>query len=303
MERRDFLKLLLGTGGGLLLPPIDSLWSGEQAGAEPDLPALAVATGSIPSRTTVAAIQALGGMKRFIKTGDVVVVKPNIGWDRTPEQAADTNPEVVATIVALCLEAGAKQVKVFDNSVNDPRRTYTRSGIAEAARKAGASVLYVDHSKFKDMKIPGGEALKSWPIYTEVMEADKLINVPIGKQHGLSKLTLGLKNWMGAIGGRRSLLHQQIDLALADLATVIKPHLVVLDAIRILVANGPQGGSPKDVRNTNTIVAGTDQVAVDSYGATLFGLKGSDLGYLREAQSRGLGQLDYRRLSMKTVSA
>lgn len=302
MERRDFFRLLLGTGGGLLLSPLGSLWPARQLGAEPALPELAVATGPIPSRTTNAAIKALGGMKRFVQAGDVVVVKPNIGWDRSPEQAADTNPEVVASIVALCLEAGAKRVKVFDNPVNDARRCYTRSGIAEAARRAGAEVFYVDEARFKEVKI-SGEALKSWPIYTEAIEADKLINLPIAKHHGLSRLTMGLKNWMGAIGGRRSLLHQQIDAALADLAMVFKPHLVVLDATRILVANGPQGGSLADVRATNTIVAGLDQVAVDSYGATLFGLKGRDLGYLQKAHERGLGQLDYKRLRMKTLKA
>ena len=302
MERRDFLRLLLGTSTGLLLSSLDVLRPESAATAEISLPNLAVASGPIPSRTTAAAIQALGGMRRFVKAGDVVVVKPNIGWDRSPEQAADTNPEVVATIVTLCLEAGAKRVKVFDSPVNDPRRCYARSGIADAARRAGAEVSYVDSSRFKEMKIPG-EALKWWPIYTEAIEADRLINVPIAKHHGLSKLTMGLKNWMGAIGGRRSLLHQQIDVALADLAALFKPDLVVLDAMRILVANGPQGGSPKDVRSTNTVVAGTDQVAVDSYGATFFGLKGSDLGYLQHAHERGLGQLDYRRLKMKSVRA
>jgi len=295
------LKLILSTGAGLLLPPFDrfSLKGIVEAEVAPDL---AVAAGPVPSRTTTAAIQALGGMRRFVRTGDVVVVKPNIGWDRSPEQAADTNPEVVATVVTLCLEAGAKRVKVFDHPLNDARRCYSRSGIAEAARRAGAEVSYVDSSKFKEMRIQG-EALKSWPIYTEVIEADKLINVPIAKHHGLSRLTMGLKNWMGAIGGRRSLLHQEIDLALADLAMFFKPHLVVLDAMRTLVANGPQGGSPQDVRNTKTVVAGVDQVAVDSYGATLFGLKGEDLGYLRHAHARGLGQLDYRRLRMKSIKA
>jgi uncharacterized protein (DUF362 family) len=301
MERRDFLRVLMGTGASLLLPPLDPFGLGANAEAE-GAPELAVATGSVPSRTTAAAIQTLGGMRRFVKSGDIVVVKPNIGWDRTPEQAADTSPELVATLVTLCLEAGAKQVKVFDRPVNDFRRCYARSGIAEAARRAGAEVSYMDSSKFKEIKI-SGKALKSWPIYAEVMEADKLINVPIAKHHGLCRLTLGLKNWMGVIGGRRSLLHQQIDLALADLAMVLKPNLIVLDAMRILVANGPQGGSPQDVRAANTVVAGVDQVAVDSYGATLFGLKGSDLGYLREAQERGLGQLDYRRLKVKNIKA
>jgi len=300
MERRDFLKLMFTAGSGLLLP-LDPFQLRGDAEAEM-VPDLAAATGSVPSRTTAASIQALGGMRRFIRTADVVVVKPNIGWDRSPEQAADTNPEVVATIVTLCLEAGAKRVKVFDHPVNDARRCYTRSGIAEAARRAGAEVSYVDSSKFKEMKIQG-EALKSWPIYTEAIEADKLINVPIAKHHSLSRLTMGLKNWMGVIGGRRSLLHQEIHVALADLGMFFKPHLVVLDAMRILVANGPQGGSPQDVRPANTVVAGVDQVAVDSYGASLFGLKGEDLGYLRHAHERGLGQLDYRRLKMKSIKA
>ena len=299
MERRDFLRILLGTSTGLLLSPLGSLWPGQEIQAASTGSELAVATGPIPSRTVAAAIAALGGIKRFIRAGDVVVVKPNIGWDRSPEQAADTNPEVVAAIVALCLEAGAKRVKVFDNCINDPYRCYTRSGIAEAAKRAGAEVSYMDPGKFKEMKI-AGEALKSWPIYTEALEADKLINVPIAKQHGLSKLTMGLKNWMGAIGGRRSLIHQQIDAALADLATVFKPQLVILDATRILLRNGPQGGSPSDVRVANTIVAGVDQVAVDSYGATLFGLKGRDLGYLQKAHERHLGQLDYRLLQVKS---
>ncbi|MDH7499129.1 MAG: DUF362 domain-containing protein [candidate division NC10 bacterium] len=292
---------MLTTGTGLLLPPLDPLWRGGGAEAEA-IPDLAVATGAVPSRTTAAAIQALGGMRRFIQRGDVVVVKPNIGWDRSPEQAADTNPEVVATLVTLCLEAGAKRVKVFDHPVNDARRCYARSGIAEAARRVGAEVSYVDLSKFREMKIQG-EALKSWPIYTEAVEADRLINVPIAKHHGLSRLTMGLKNWMGVIGGRRSLLHQEIDVALADLASFFKPHLVVLDAMRILVANGPQGGSPQDVRTTSTVVAGVDQVAIDSYGSTLFGLRGEDLGYLRHAHARGLGQLDYHRLRMKSIKA
>jgi uncharacterized protein (DUF362 family) len=296
MERRDFLKLFLETSTGLLLSSFESLLPGQQA--EAALPELAVVTGPIPSRTVAAAISALGGIKRFVGPGHVVVVKPNIGWDRSPEQAADTNPEVVAAIVTLCLEAGARRVKVFDHPVNDPHRCYARSGIAEAAKRAGAEVSYVDPAKFKEMKIPG-EALKSWPLYTEAIEADRLINVPIAKQHGLSKLTMGLKNWMGVIGGRRSLIHQQIDTALADLAMVFKPHLVILDATRILLRNGPQGGSPADVRATNTIIAGVDQVAVDSYGATLFGLKGRDLGYLRKASERGLGQLEYRLLKTK----
>lgn len=261
---------------------------------------LAVARGGSPRELTVAAIGALGGIERFVPRGAVVVVKPNIGWDRTPEQAADTNPEVVAAVVTMCLEAGAKKVKVFDHTCNEARRCYTRSGIARLAEEAGAEVSYVDARKFKVMEI-GGENIPSWPVYTEVVEADVLINVPIAKHHNLSGLTMGMKNWLGAIGGRRNRLHQRIDDSIAELSRFFQPDLTVLDAVRILVRNGPQGGSLSDVERKDTVVAGSDPVAVDSYGASLFGLDGSRLGYLRLAEEMGLGKVDYRSLDMREI--
>ena len=144
-----------------------------------------------------------------------------------------------------------------------------------------------------------GISLKSWPLYTEVFEADKVINVPIAKTHGLSTLTLGMKNWMGVMGGWRGRIHQRIDESLVDLAMFIKPVLTVLDAVRILTANGPQGGRLTDVKVLNTIVASQDQVALDAFGATLFGLKGSDLGYVLKGHERGLGSMDLPRISIK----
>jgi uncharacterized protein (DUF362 family) len=255
-----------------------------------------------PSEITKAAINAIGGMKRFVSRGDIVVVKPNIGWDRLPEQAANTNPEVVATVVKLCYEAGAKKVKVFDRPCNDPRRCYKQSGIADAVTAVGAEVSYIDDRKFKDVKISNGTAIKSWPLYTELLEADKIINVPIAKHHGLSKLTMAMKNWMGMMGGSRNKIHQRIDESLVDLATVIKPTLTILDAVRILTANGPQGGNIEDVKKLNTVIAGIDQVAIDSYGATLFGMKGSDLGYVRIADKAGLGRMDLSKLKIKKIN-
>lgn len=297
MDRREFLRLAGIAGIGLSVNNVDALVSAADTAGAPDL---VVATGSSPSGLTRAAINEFGGIKRFISKNDVVVVKPNMAWDRVPEQAANTNPEVVSEIVRLCFEAGAKKVKVFDRTVNDPRRCYVQSGIARLAGSAGADVSYIDDRKFRDKQI-NGVALKSWPLYTELFDADKIINVPIAKHHGLAKLTMALKNWMGMMGGNRSRIHQKLDESLSDLARVIKPTLTVLDAVRILTANGPQGGSLKDVKMLDTVVVGTDQVAVDSFGATLFGMKGSDLGYVKAAAKAGLGEMDFSKLKIKRI--
>jgi len=261
---------------------------------------LVVARGASPAKTTLAAMNAMGGIKRFISRGDIVVVKPNIGWDRTPEYAANTNPEVVATLVRLCYEAGAKKVKVFDYPINDARRCYKQSGIADAARAAGAEVSFIDERKFKDVRI-NGMALKSWPLYKDILETDKIINVPIAKTHGLTTLTLGMKNWMGVMGGWRSRLHHRIDENLVDVSRAIRPTLIVLDAVRILTASGPQGGDLDDVKKLDTIIVGTDQVAVDTYGATLFGIKGADLGYVKLGHEVGLGTMNLSRLKIRRI--
>jgi len=298
MDRRQFLKLTALTGIGLSLPQaLNSLAEAAESSARPDL---VVAHGASPEQIVKAALDALGGIKRFISRGDIVVIKPNIGWDRTPEQAGNTNPEVVAAVVKLCFEAGAKKVKVFDRPVNDPRRCYVQSGIIQAAQALGAETDYMDDRKFKDM-ILNGEALKSWPLYTDIFEADKVINIPIAKHHSLAKITMSMKNWMGVMGGSRRQIHQKLDQSLVDLSAKIKPTLTILDAVRILTANGPQGGSLADVKKLDTIIAGVDQVAIDSYGATLFGLKGSDLGYLQIAHKRGMGQMDLSKLNIKKI--
>jgi len=300
MDRRDFLKDTAATLGGLaaltaLAPPLKA--------APAVRPGLAVVHGPSPERIVRAAVAALGGIRQFIAKGDVVVVKPNIGWDRKPEQAATTNPEVVATLVRLCFEAGAGKVKVFDRTCNDARRCYVQSGIEAAARAAGAEVSFVDERRFREVKIPGGVAIQSWPIYIDLLEADKVISVPIAKHHGLARLTLAHKNWMGVMGENRGRIHQRLDETLVDISTVIKPALVVLDAVRILTAHGPQGGSLADVKRLDTVIAGTDQVAIDAYGTTLFGLTGADIGYIREGARRGLGVMDLGRISIRRLEA
>ena len=298
MDRRTFVKLAALTGAGLSMPRgLHRVAEAVESSTRPDL---VVVHGESPEKIVKAALDALGGIKKFISRGDIVVIKPNIGWDRTPEQAGNTNPEVVAAVVKLCFEAGARKVKVFDRPVNDPRRCYVQSGIAPAVSALGAEADYVDDRKFKDMAI-NGQALKSWPLYTDLFEADKVINIPIAKHHGLAKLTMSMKNWMGVMGGSRRQIHQKLDESLVDLSTRIKPTLTILDAVRILTANGPQGGSLADVKKLDTIIVGVDQVAIDSYGATLFGMKGSDLGYVTLGHKIGLGQMDLSKLHIRTL--
>jgi len=251
-------------------------------------------------RLTRQAIEALGGMNRFVSKGNIVWVKPDIGWDRRPEQAATTNPDVVATLVEMSYQAGAKKVLVSDNPCNPAQLSFPRSRIQQAAEKAGAEVIFLDERKFKKMSI-NGKVLKEWQVYQDIIEADRLINVPIVKNHNLCLATLGMKNLMGVIGGPRNRLHQDLGGTLVDLAFFLKPQLVVLDAIRVLTANGPVGGNLADVKRKDILAAGVDQVAVDALGATLLGYKPDSVGYIAQGNARGLGTINFSSLSPKRI--
>ncbi|MGB8658508.1 MAG: DUF362 domain-containing protein [Candidatus Zixiibacteriota bacterium] len=302
ITRRDFIRVSLGTGVALGLSHLGlPELLGQTLEKKESFPDIAVVTNGDPASLARQAVELLGGMKRFVSKGDVVVVKPNIGWDRSPEQAANTNPEVVAEVVRMCLQAGAKKVKVFDRSCNNPSRCYQNSGIKKAASDAGAEVSFMVDTGFSKMKFPKGEVLKEWPMYKPAMEADLLINVPIAKDHGSSKLTMGIKNLMGIMGGDRGQIHWNLDDNLADLANFVRPQLTILDAYRILVNNGPQGGSLKDVREKKTIIAGTQIASVDAYGTTLFSMKPTDLGYVVKSNKFGLGEIDLNKLNIKMV--
>ena len=246
------------------------------------------------------ALTALGGMARFISRGDIVVVKPNIGWDRTPLQAANSNPEVVAAVVHLALDAGARKVIVTDASCNDPGRCFQRSGIWAKAHRAGAEVMLPAEHRFRTMRL-GGEVLDEWPVYRTLIEADKVINVPVAKHHNLAKYTAAMKNWYGTLGGRRNRLHQSIDVSIADLATFMRPTLTVVDGIRVMMRNGPQGGNVDDTQRMNTVLASIDQIAVDAFGCTLIGQRPENLPYLRMGQERGLGTMQWQNLRPREV--
>jgi uncharacterized protein (DUF362 family) len=257
------------------------------------LPEMTVVQGEDPRALVQRAFADLGGIGRFIAHGDVVVLKPNIAWDRTPEQAANTNPNVVAETVKQCRQAGAKKVIVTDVSCNNAERCFHRSGIAAAATSEGAEVILPDPARFREVNL-GGEILQSWQVFEPFLQADKVINLPIAKHHALTGATLGFKNWYGILGGDRNRLHQQIHRSLVDLAAFMMPTLTMIDCYRVLLRNGPTGGNVEDVAVHKTLVAGTDPVALDAYVAKAYwDLDADALPYLKMAEERGLGRSDF----------
>ena len=264
---------------------------------------LAVARGESAGGLVQAAIMALGGIERFVKQGDEVVIKPNICVAyHTPEYAATTNPEVVAELVRLCLGAGAKRVRVMDQPFGGTAdQAYQRSGIGEAVKAAGGQMETMSHMKYQDTPIPGGRDITRWPVYQDALKADVLINVPIAKHHGLARLTLGMKNLMGVIENRGG-MHINLGQRVADLTSLVRPTLTVVDAVRILMDNGPTGGSLDDVKVMNTVIASHDIVAADAYAATLFGLSGRDIPATAAGAAMGLGTLDLSGVKVEEIS-
>lgn len=245
-------------------------------------------------------MEALGGMGRFVKKGDAVWIKPNMAWDRTPEQAANTNPVLVAALVKMCFDAGAKSVKVGDMTCNEAVKSYPNSGIEAAAKAAGAEVVYLDENRFKEYDL-AGVRLQKWPLYPDIVESDIVINVPIVKHHSIATMTLCMKNYMGVIGGNRGQWHQDMPTCLCDITKFMKPKLCIVDATRILTAHGPTGGDLADVKRLDTIAAGTDIVALDAFGAELLGHKPEDITSVAAGAKAGLGQIDYRKLALREI--
>jgi uncharacterized protein (DUF362 family) len=288
MKRRTFLKLVG-------LSALFHRWLLGEAVAATG-PVVAVAEGTDHALITRNAIAALGGMKRFVKKGDVVVVKPNMGWDRKPEQGANTNPVVVRAVVEEALAAGARKVKVFDRSCNDERRCYVNSGMSAALKgMKNVELKFIENERFRKVSLKG-KVLSEWELYDEALDANVFINVPVAKHHGLTKVTLGLKNVMGVMGGNRGAIHKNIDEALSDVNSVLKSHLIVVDATRMLTAHGPQGGNLSDVKIMNKVLASTDIVAVDAYATTLFGHRPEDISVTVAAHRRGLGEINLKKV-------
>lgn len=268
-----------------------------------DLPYLVVSHGDSPSEITRRAIQALGGMQRFVKTGNDVIIKPNICTSyHTFEYATTTNPEVVAELVSECLAAGARRVRVMDNPFGGSAQSaYQKSGIADAVEKAGGQMEVMVGAKFIKTPIPQGMDIKEWWIYQDVLTADVLIDVPIAKHHGEAGLTLACKNLMGTIQ-MRNLIHVNLHQRIADITSIIRPELTVIDAYRILTRHGPTGGNLEDVKLTKTVIASTDIVTADAYACTLFGKTANDIGYVRKSAEMGIGIKDLTSIKIKELT-
>jgi uncharacterized protein (DUF362 family) len=268
-----------------------------------EFPHLSVARGGEPEEMARRALAALGGMERFVSPGDDVIVKPNMCVAyHSYEYAATTNPWLVAGLVKLALEAGARRVRVMDYPFGgSPEEAYVRSGIQEQVQSAGGEMEIMSRLKFVKTDIPQGLDIQKCDIYDEVLNADVIINVPIAKHHSLARLTLGMKNLLGVVRDRPS-MHRNLGQRLADLASRVQPTLTVVDAVRILKAHGPTGGNLDDVVQLDTVIVSTDIVAADSYAATLFGLEPNELSYIQAATNMGLGQSDLGGVKIEEIA-
>jgi len=323
ISRRDFLRSAVFGLGALVAarflsacvppqaaiklpapPPVSTISrKPEPEPAVTSYPDLIVIKGGEPEAMVRKAVENLGGMGRFVKKGDNVIIKPNIGPSvRAYEYAATTNPWVIAAVARLCFEAGAGRVRVMDKPFGETAEdSYARSGIKEHVEGAGGEMEIMSRFKFVSTDIPNGKDIKKWDIYEDILKADVLINIPIAKQHGSARLTMGLKNLMGTINNAQ-LFHMNLHQRIADLATRVRPALTIIDAVRILVANGPTGGNLKDVRKLDTIIASADIVAADSYATALFGMKPADVPHIIKATDMGLGSSDLSRLNIKEIT-
>jgi len=268
------------------------------------IPELVVARGENPEEMIRQAMKALGGMEKFVKKGAEVIIKPNmcVGY-RTYEYAATTNPWLVGGIVKLCLEAGAKRVRVMDFPFDGTQQqAYTQSGVEKEVKAAGGLMEFMAAFKYTKVKLPNALELKESEIYDDFLKADNvIINVPIAKHHAAARLTLGMKNFMGVIVDRE-VIHHNLGQRIADLNTKIKPMLTVMDGTRILMANGPQGGNLNDVKKMNTIAVSQDIVAVDSYATQWFNLKPDDIAYIVAGAKMGLGRSDLKSVRIEEIN-
>lgn len=304
MKRRDFLKSSVGAGiaagAAMTLGGYEKLWASPLPSAGYDMVAL---MGGKPDSMFDLGIQELGGMGAFVKKGQKVLVKPNIGWDRTPEYAANTNPLLVKRIVEHCFRAGAKEVYVFDHTCDNWESCYNNSGIEKSARDARAKVVPGNsESYYHEVSIPGGTILKSAKIHQIILETDVFINVPVLKNHSSTRMTCCLKNMMGNVWDRGYWHQNNLDQCIADYATYTKkPALNIIDCYNVMIKNGPLGVSKEDVVNMQSMILTTDWVAGDTAAAKMLGVNPGDISYIPIAHKMGIGNMNLESLNIKRI--
>lgn len=311
MDRRNFLRAVALGGAAFAIKDTDAMSIMTQSFAADGRIAtkydLVAVMGGEPEVMFRKAIAEMGGMGKFIKKGDKVVVKPNIGWDKAPELAANTNPKLVAEIIKQCFSAGAKEVTVFDHTCDDWRKCYKNSGIEAAAKAAGAKVVPADQgSYYKPVSIPNGKKLTKAQIHEAIVDCDKWINVPILKNHGGAQLTMSMKNYMGIVWDRGFFHANDLQQCIADVCTYEKrPVLNVVDAYRMMKTSGPRGKNESDVVLTKGLFLSQDIVAVDTAAANFFNqvreMPLSKVGHLAKAQELKLGTMNLDTLKIKRI--
>ena len=321
LNRREFLTRATQAGAIFLAAGAVAYMSHDPAGPGPartdaptaqlpdfSIPAagrkMGIARGADRAQTLTLALKAIGGIETFIQKGDRVLLKVNAAFASPPMLSATTHPDLVAELTLLCLKAGAASVAVTDNPINDPASCFALTGIGQAARSAGADVILPEERFFKPMTVKGAQLIRNWPVLrVPLAGVTKLIGIAPVKDHHRSGASMVMKNWYGLLGGRRNIFHQDIQTIISELAGMVKPTLVVLDGTSTMMTNGPTGGSLADLKETRTLIVGTDQVAVDAFGATLLGKTAADLPFIAKAEALGAGSADYRSLSPVEVSA
>ncbi|MDR2113597.1 MAG: DUF362 domain-containing protein [Candidatus Accumulibacter sp.] len=299
--RREFIKTTLAAGAAAVTLP--SLSLAAAATAENGAPDLITVKGENRAAMLDRALQAYGGIGAFVKKGQKVVIKPNMGWDVPPERCANTHPDVVARLIGLCLGAGASEVVVFDHTCDAWERAYETSGIESAARKAGARVLPGhDESYYREVAIARGVALKKVKIHTAILDSDVFINAPVLKHHGGATMTACMKNLMGMIWDRGAYHRNNLHQCIADILTVKKPDLNILDAFSPMTRNGPRGRSDADLdQNVRQLLVSTDIVAIDAAASRLLGHAADGIDHVRIAAAAGIGQGDLGKLKIERV--
>jgi len=320
LNRRQFLKRAAKAGASIVAAGAAGLWFHDSRGPGPSMEnrtdaglpdfsvkgvgqKMSIVRGADRTAALELAMKSLGGIETFIQKGDRVLLKVNAAFASPPMLSATTHPELVAHMTRLCYRAGAATVRVTDNPINDPASCFTLTGIAAAAVGAGAKVLLPRDDLFKPLTVPRARLIRNWPIlFGPLADVNKVIGLAPVKDHHRSGASMVMKNWYGLLGGRRNIFHQDIYGIILELAMLVRPSLVVLDGTTTMMTNGPTGGSLSDLKATNTMIVGTDQVAADAFGATLLGRSTSELAFIDKAEAAGLGTADYRSLKPIEVS-
>jgi uncharacterized protein (DUF362 family) len=264
---------------------------------------ICIASGMDRSEAVRQAFAAIGGMEAFVQPGERVLLKVNAAFASPPSLGATTHPELVEAVAAMCLEAGASEVIVTDNPINDPASCFALTGIDAAARKAGARIVLPRQTLFRYFSLPGGRLIREWPIlHGPLAQVDRVIGMAPVKDHHRSGASMTLKNWYGLLGGRRNIFHQDVHTIIQELAMLIKPTAVILDGIQTMMTNGPTGGSLSDLKPTGTLIVSSDSVAADAAGAALLGKRPEDLPFIAKAEAAGAGTADYRSLALKEIA-